>query len=260
MTQLRDNLVALVNDCLDNAEAIWRKNGASMQVNESEFLDSEGLVEKSESVSSNIPGFPLVHSSTNEVAKFIALVADMRGSSEHLLCAISEKNAKVTSLQRVYYETSALLPALALTIRHHKGAVTEYLGDGVLALFKVENEQQPIDTISAALGAARSSINICREVVNEALKGRYNLPPIDIGVGLAYSNALVTLVGLEGEMQPKAFGECVFRATKLSTGVNKIYIDSRLNTIWPTTNSGNGLKFKKKSFDKFDGYEILSNN
>ncbi|MCA3962395.1 hypothetical protein JKP28_20340 [Vibrio vulnificus] len=245
----------LIRDNLDNAERIWEKEGTQLVAGNEEFSCESYHITKSESVSSFIPGYPIVSTDTNEVASFIALVADMRNSSRHLLCDISSKKAKVSMLQRVYYETSALLPALAQTISFENGAVTEYLGDGVLAFFKVD-ETDTSQSIYAAHRAAKSCIHTCRMLVNEELSERYMLPALDIGVGLACSKALITLVGLDGAKQAKAFGECVFRATKLSGGTNEIYVDEKLDAMWPTSPTGGGLKFKKKALNGVDGFLI----
>ncbi|MCD6670316.1 hypothetical protein LT068_14675 [Vibrio cholerae] len=253
----KDILRQLIRDNLDNAERIWDKEGAQLVVAKENFDSSSHHIKKSESVTSFIPGYPIVSTDTNEVASFIALVADMRNSSRHLLCDISSKNAKVSMLQRVYYETSALLPALAKTISFENGAVTEYLGDGVLAFFKVD-ETDTSQSIYAAYRAAKSCIHTCRKIVNEELSGRYALPELDIGVGLASSKALITLVGLDGAKQAKAFGECVFRATKLSGGINEIYVDQKLEAMWPISSTGGGMKFKKKTLNDVHGFLIES--
>jgi class 3 adenylate cyclase len=168
------------------------------------------------------------------------------------MCAISGKRANVSGLQRVFYETSALLPALALAVKFEEGNVTEYLGDGVLALFRVDaNDRSKF--IYAAHRAAKLSINEIRDVVNEILSERYSLPNLDIGVGLALSQTLVTLVGLPTEKHPKAFGECVFRATKLSGGKNEIIADKNLKLAWPSQKGGT-LCFKPRTVRGEDGY------
>ncbi|QSX38275.1 hypothetical protein [Shewanella sedimentimangrovi] len=247
----------LICDSLDDAENIWEKEGSKLVVANESFRSESYDIQKSASVTSFIPGYPIVRTDTNEVASFIALVADMRNSSRHLLCDISTKKAKVSMLQRVYYETSALLPALAKTISFEGGAVTEYLGDGVLAFFKVD-ETDASQSIYAAHRAAKNCINTCRLIVSEILHERYELPELDIGVGLASSKALITLVGLDGAKQAKAFGECVFRATKLSGGTNVIYVDTKLEAMWPTSSTGGGLRFKRKELNGVDGFLIES--
>jgi class 3 adenylate cyclase len=241
-------VVACINSALDKAEEHWRNGG--QQLIRKSFVVNDSRA-RAESAPSSIPGHKVVQDEETVIDEFIALVADMRDSSKHLNCAI---NAKVSQLQRIFYETSALLPALAMTIKFEEGSVTEYLGDGVLALFRVDKTDKP-KAIYAAYEAANNCVQQTRVLVNKALWDRYDLPSIDLGVGLAHSKAIVTLVGLPGEKHPKAFGECVFRATKLSTGKNEIYIDQFVKGLWPTTKGGL-LRFILKSRNDVDGYLI----
>lgn len=236
----------IVTEALDNAEKVWKSDGYRIA------MDSAAvIVEKREIVPSRIPSHPNVDGDEPKVEKFIALVADMRKSSQHLLCAIGD-GAKASMLERVYYETSALLPALERTIGYEEGSVTEYLGDGVLALFKV-NKTSPNDMIYAAHEAAKNCVGDARDIVNKAIAERYKLPEIDVGVGLSMSDALVSLFGLNGQRHPKVFGSCVYYATKLSGGKNEIYVDKSLNENWPTSKGGT-LKFLPKKIKGVDGF------
>lgn len=209
-----------------------------------------------ETAPSNIPGHPFVSDQNPLIDDFIAFVADMRDSSKHLLQAISKRQTKVSQLQRVYFETSALLPAIAKTVSYEEGAVTEYLGDGLLALFQVAP-----GNISEALYAARraaiNSIEDTRELVNSELETRYNLDPLNIGIGLAYSRAIVTLVGLPGEKHPKAIGECIYRAAKLSCGTNEIMTDDYIKESWPSATGGTVI-FKNRNARGVNGYILTT--
>lgn len=82
------------------------------------------------------------------------------------------------------------------------------------------------------------------------------MPELNIGVGMAVSKALVTLVGLKNQRHAKAFGECVFRATKLSSGVNQIHIDTKLEHMWPVSQNGGTLSFLRRSMNDVEGYLI----
>ncbi|MBK8343897.1 MAG: hypothetical protein IPL12_11640 [Bacteroidetes bacterium] len=59
---------------------------------------------------------------------------------------------------------------------------------------------------------------------------------------MAFSRALITIVGNGDNLHPKAIGECVYRASKLAFGNNEIYIDDRLEKLWPTEKGGK-IKF-----------------
>lgn len=238
----------LVEKELDKAELIWEQ--VSQHLDFSKRASLKALLEAS--VPTQIPGYPYLEDMKPKVDYFIALVADMRDSSKHLLEAISAKKAKASQLQRVFYETSALLPALAKTVAEHDGKVTEYLGDGVLALFRVDGEDRET-SIRQSYRAASKCLDVNHEVVNIALERRYSLPPLQIGIGMAMSQAVVTLVGLKEYVQPKVFGECVFRASKLSNGNDEIHVDEFLYKSWPSEKGGL-LRFRPVKRKGVDGY------
>ncbi len=237
----------IINNSLDRAEEHWKNGGYLLQENFTMDNMSMESIEKRASEPSNIPGRPIVQDGETVISEFIALVMDMRDSSKHLMNDISAKTSSVTRLERIYYETSALLPAVEQTIKFKKGSVTEYLGDGLLALFKVDIDDKHMAR-KQAYDAAVNIIIDTRNILNEILEKRYGLPPIDLGVGLSISQTLVTLMGLSGNKKyPKAFGQCVFRATKLSNERNKIGIDDMLHKMWPTSKTGR-LRFVSREY------------
>lgn len=248
----KKELRLIINLSLDKAEKQWEEGGYLLKSNVG--LESINEVVMDSSEPSKIPGHKVVWDNVTVIDEFIAFVADMRDSSKHLMCAISPKHADISGLQRVYYETSALLPSLAYVVSKEDGSITEYLGDGVLALFRIDPDAKE-KAIYAAHRAATDAINDVRNIINEILLERYRLPPIDLGVGLAVSKTLVTLVGLDPNKQPKAFGECVFRATKLSYGKNEVICDENLKGMWPSSKGGT-LKFISKSIKNIEGYMI----
>lgn len=240
----------IINDALDNAERHWENEGYLLKESASVTYDEIAL----ESELSRLPGHLIVQDEKTEIDEFIALVMDMRDSSNHLMQELSSKVSDVTTLQRVFYETSALLPAVEQTIKYSDGSVTEYLGDGVLAFFQVNKEDKQ-ETIRKVYQVAKNIMDDTLNLINNILEKRYNLPALEIGIGLSMSKALITLVGLSGEKHPKAFGSCVFYATKLSGGRNEILTDKWLRDSWPSS-SGGQLKFNRKKINKVDGYLI----
>lgn len=251
----KDEITEVVHENLDKVERVWDEVGSQLvYMCESIAMDEREF----ETVNSIIPGHSFVNEGRPTVDTYIALVADMRDSSKHLLHKISERTTDVNQLQRVYFETSALLPALAQTIKYENGVVTEYLGDGVLSLFLIEDsedEESRAKVIYAAHRAAKNCLEDSRNIVNEALFDRYNLPPLNMGIGLSMSEALVTLVGLKKEKQAKVIGECVYRATKLSSGTNEIIVDDSIKNAWPQKKGGT-LRFVHTSKRTVDGYII----
>jgi hypothetical protein len=247
----KHEIALIVHRALDKAERIWNKHGLTLD--EQIRADSAEIV-KRERVLSRIPGHSTVESGNERVGTFIALVADIRDSSKHLRQAIG-KPAKVSLLQRVYYETSALLPALERTIQHEGGSVTEYLGDGVLALFAVDDKDRA-PTVYAAYHAAENCLLGTSAIVNDALSKRYELPPLQLGIGMALGKAVVSLMGIENNSHAKAFGQCVWDATNLADGKNEIKADEFLHCAWPTQKGGLLGFRKKKGRGDVDGYVI----
>ena len=158
-------------------------------------------------------------------------------------------------LQRLYYETSALLPALERAIQYEGGSVTEYLGDGVLALFAVEDDDEA-SAVYAAYEAAENCLGDIRAIVNDALGERYVLPPLRFGVGMALGRAVVSLMGIEGNSHTKAFGKCVWDATNLADGENEIKVDDFLYYAWPTRKGGVLGFLRKKGRGDVEGYVV----
>jgi len=240
MTESQKNEITdLITESLNDAESVWNEVGHHFSITE-----GRAVVLAKAAANTRIPGHPIIEDGAPKVDDFICLIADMRDSTKHMLHHISQKTTSVNTLQRVYYETSALLPALAMAIDWDRGSVTEYLGDGILALFNASANRA--DAVYSSHRAAKNCMQALEEVINPILQKRYQLPELEIGIGIAFSKAVVTLVGLEDNKLPKVFGECVFRASKLANKRNEIVIDVAMKNIWPTAKDGK-ISFKEVS-------------
>jgi class 3 adenylate cyclase len=249
----REQVVALVEYSLDEAEKTWVDHGYVFE-SFSILARDDATIAKAEIVPSKIPDHPNVSSDFPTTGEFICLVADMRDSKGHLLNAISGVKDGVSQMKRIYFEMAALLPALEITIGFQSGGVTEYLGDGVLALFVVNpNEREA--AVRSSYAASKNCVGDTRDIVNEALRARYNLPELCLGVGLAYSSAIIQLVGVPNNRHPKAIGPCVYYASKLSGGVNQIHVHENIKLIWPTSKGGT-LMFTPKVLRGTDGFLV----
>lgn len=240
----------------DTVRAGLRRAAANWQATGKELLEkssSTGTAIDARAQTSQIPGHPWVSDGVPKVDEFVAVVVDMRNSSQHLKSRINRPLVQ-HGFQRVYYETSALLSAIAVTTLFDGGVVTEYLGDGALILFPVEKSDRARSVRNAYL-SAENCVRDTRDIVNEELSRMFELPPIDVGAGLSLSKALVTLVGAEPNTQPKAIGECVWEATKLSGGVNAVYVSKTVSDAWPATKGGT-LKFTACNMKGVDGYRV----
>ncbi|MFA6286000.1 MAG: hypothetical protein WC661_01350 [Opitutaceae bacterium] len=240
----------LVESSLDTAESTWDAFGEKLVclANERSILNRKAA---NESIETQIPGYDKINELVPQLDDFIAIVADMRDSTKHLIQAIAAP-AKVSQLQRIYYETAALIPALSKSIIYENGKVTEYLGDGVLGLILASDDKRPA-AIYASHRAAENCLNVVSDIVNPILARRYKLPALKIGVGLSYSRAIVTVVGTDEHREGKVFGQCVYHATKLSSGENQIYVDEAMKYIWPTEKGGT-IRFRPVKVKDIDGY------
>jgi len=243
----------LVNSSLLQAERHWA-NGGNKLILESVSGEEELRKSTGDAAPSNIPGYKIIQEGETIVDDFIAIVVDMRESTKHML--VTYRGIKINGIQRLFFETSALLPALEKTINFQGGGVTEYLGDGVLGFFKKDKED-PKKYVYDAYQSAIDCIGDTLEIVNDILFDKYELPPLSIGVGMASSKALISLSGIQGNKHAKAYGQCVFRATKLSGGNNAIMVDEMLRGEWPSSKNGN-LSFKEHIERKSNvkGYRI----
>jgi hypothetical protein len=240
-----DAITEVIKNALDIADKFWLESGHDL---EEEAKKQALLVESLESIAmdSNIPSNLPNHDSINQYhsqnAEFIAIVADMRKSTEHAKTIITG----IEPLHRIFLETSALLPAMEKIINFENGQVTEYLGDGVLGFF---NYNQPED-IYKAYNAAKNIIVDMRNILNQILSERYKLPQdIHIGVGIAKSQTIIYAAGLPNRKHPKAFGSCIYDATKLATGTNIIGLTQEIKALWPKSKNGK-IQILKAS-DKF---------
>ncbi len=249
----RSVIRALVQSSLDAAEQVWDKHQPVFEAAE-EAMSLHRIAKRAEVAPSRIPNHPFVSSEHSEVSEYICLVADMRESSEHLLVEYARSKPTYTRMKRVYFETAALLPALDQTIQFEGGSVTEYLGDGVLALFSVDPEDRG-PHIKRAHRAAQNCIRETRDIVNEEIAIRYQLPSIDLGVGLGFGDAIVQLVGVPSRMHPKVIGPCVYYATKLSAGRNVVHINEALRKAWPKSKGGK-LTFSNAKVRGVEGYRL----
>jgi hypothetical protein len=96
----KDEVTALVKKSLDTAESHWKRGGHKL-VTATQKRTLEDAKSFSD-VETQIPNHPIVSPDETIIDDFIALVADLRGSTEHLLCEISRKKALASGLERVY--------------------------------------------------------------------------------------------------------------------------------------------------------------
>ncbi|MEA4968085.1 MAG: hypothetical protein VB048_08235 [Bacteroidaceae bacterium] len=242
----KEKIEKIVITSLIRAEELWENT-----------LEKNKVIASAKETETSIPGHRYLGKDKYKSDCFLAFMLDMRGSTEHLIQAISARTAKVSEMQRVFYEVSALLPAMASIIENTDGAVTEYLGDGLLALFQLpfDNKEKREDVCKISMTVARDCLEALNVAVNPILFARYSLPALKIGIGMSYSQAIITHFGIEPNTQVKVIGRCIYDVSKLSKGENEIAIHEKLEKIYPSGKGGK-LSFTRRTFNDIQGYVL----
>ncbi|MDX7988599.1 hypothetical protein FE392_14870 [Xenorhabdus sp. 12] len=183
---------------------------------------------KKEMVETLIPGYPFLENDKPEVSEFVAFMMDMRNSSSSFK-QYSTSPIIECGLQKIFYETSSLIPAITYTAAQEGGKATELLGDGALILFHIKPGSL-INVINKAYIAAEKCINNTMHHINDILWQRYKFPPLKIGIGLSYGAAIIKVMNVNG-YHPKVIGQCVWEAAKLSNGENTIGLSEEIQKI-----------------------------
>lgn len=243
-----ERIKSIIESKLDEAENNFKKVKPLLE----KATLNKAITFSAQRIDTNIPGHPTIEVNKPEVTNFIALVLDIRNSTNHLFQAIS---AKASNLERVLYETTAINTMGLLLVNEFAGSITEFLGDGFLALFKVNDRENPKEVYKAH-NCAKKCLRINSEIITSILDERYSLPALKIGIGLAYSPAIVTAIGLGNELHPKAIGECVYRASKISKEIDAIRVDSALEILWPKSDGGKLRFINKETKYGFDSFIV----
>ena len=220
----RKQLTSAVSDLLDEAEYRYAPIRRIME---------KAAAEKARPLRTPYPGVQYIEIDRAAVKTYIAVVVDIRDSTEHLW----SRFGTMSGVERVYYETSALLPACGVLFGLSGGRIAEYTGDGVIAFFETA-EGASSRSLMNVYNRADDALTLTKEIVNPELASRYGIPGIDIGVGLALGKVMVTAIGPAAESRVTAFGQPVFDASKCSKERNRVVIDPSLRKIWPKGEGG----------------------
>lgn len=97
-------------------------------------------------------------------------------------------------------------------IRHHRGVVIKYMGDGVMAVFPESADDAVRASISELHKVAEYNVDLVREQQS----------PISIGIGLHFGHMMVGIVGEAGRMQGDALSDTVNLTARIE-GLTKYY-------------------------------------
>lgn len=204
-----------------------RINIARKHLYDSAFI---GQARKTSSLESEIPGYEnkTMKFGQFENRPFVVLMTDIRNSTT----LINQPNGMEYMFQ-IYYAYAAMV---ANIIDRHSGTVTEFLGDGLLALFEIEQNNVG-QSLMTSMGAAREIMEARTAILNPVLR-QFHLPNIDYGIGIDYGPTIVTRFGFKGDNDLKAFGTCAHNVSRLSKGVNQIKVSQGAQQVWPVVPGG----------------------
>jgi len=197
------------------------------------FLQKSLLLEKTGgAISDRIPSHP---SRKLEFEAFIrdrfaVLFADMRKSTQRAL-EIGPENTFLTM--------HAIIPALIFVVEKYKGSIIDLPGDGVMALFKKNNNIRWEGGKGGLLNKESLSVR-CGQVLLETFDEIVNpilikdaIPPVCFGVGIDSGDVIVTKIGTVSTYDIKAIGNCINIASKLSDGDNETRISPAVHSLLP---------------------------
>lgn len=164
-----------------------------------------------------------------ENREFVVMMTDIRKSTD----IINSPNGLV-NMFLIFYIYAGIV---AKIVDSYNGTSTEFLGDGVLNLFDTKDSSRE----TALRNSMLSSWDIleAREKILNPFFYSVGLPQINFGIGIDHGITIVTQFGYRSDTDLKAFGKCVYNASKLCKGVNQIIVSENSQSVWPTGPGGN---------------------
>jgi class 3 adenylate cyclase len=163
-----------------------------------------------------------------ENREFVVMMTDIRASTD----IINGPNGLI-SMFLIFYIYAGII---ANIVDSYNGTSTEFLGDGVLNLF----DTKEIGRDQALRLSLISSWDImeAKDLILNPFFAAHSLPMINIGIGIDHGMTIVTRFGYRKDTDLKAFGTCVYNASKLCKGNNEIRASQNSISVWPTNPGG----------------------
>ncbi|MEP1520247.1 adenylate/guanylate cyclase domain-containing protein [Ascidiaceihabitans sp.] len=144
-----------------------------------------------------------------------------RGEGEIIECAILYSDLKgslglsQTMDMNSYFDTvNAYFDCTARAVTEHGGEVLKFIGDGVLAIFPIDNTTRPrANMCAAALSSAQEAF--ARAAHENTKRATNNLPPLEFGIALHVGEVLYGNVGTESRLDFTATGPAVGLAARV---------------------------------------------
>lgn len=200
-------------------------------------VPKENLQERFSAISDSVPGYneKMVDFGDYIQENYAVLFVDMRDSTKR-----AEKvGAKITFLTMHVY-----LTALLEVVKMYNGQVIDIMGDGLMVFWGGKNAREE-NKISKAIAVqqaglcGKSMLEVREKVINKIINKENLGPEINIGVGVTFDSVVVTKIGIKNIYDVKAFGDCINKASKYSSGIsNKVKVSKKVKELWPTSQNG----------------------
>lgn len=164
-----------------------------------------------------------------ENREFVVMMTDIRGSTQ----IINSQNGLI-NMFLIFYVYAGVV---AKIVDSYNGTSTEFLGDGVLNLFDTKEAGRD-DALRRSIRASWDIMDARQNVLNPFFLEN-DLPQINLGIGIDHGITIVTKFGYRYDTDLKAFGRCVYNASKLCKGFNEINVSQNSQSVWPSGQGGN---------------------
>lgn len=177
-----------------------------------------------------IPGYEDKHLKFGdfEQKEFVVMMTDIRKSTEIIHSFDGRRKMFL-----IYYIYSSIVSKI---VDKFDGTSTEFLGDGVLNLFSTE--EKGLKEMLKQAYRASNKLLLSRFIMNHYFKQK-ELPQIDFGIGIDFGETIVTRFGYNADNDLKAFGECIYDVSRLSKGINLLYVSKKADDNWESSPGGN---------------------
>jgi class 3 adenylate cyclase len=156
----------------------------------------------------------------------------------------STRRAVEIGPKKTYLTVHALLPTLAHLVSCAAGDVANFRGDGLFALFGLDeegNNPKNLDCgqeVKKAVRCGKAMLEAVDEVVN-AILPQFDVPgDLNIGIGIDVGDVVITRVGLAGVNEVTAYGNAVNHAAKFCGGNGAIIVSERAWHLFPKGPNG----------------------
>jgi len=133
-------------------------------------------------------------------------LSDLRGFT-----AFSDRH----TAQEVVATLDSYFDAMAAPIQAHAGEVLKFIGDGLLAIFRVEENRGRADACRRALQAAQDAFAGLHEINQGRAIG--GAPPLKIGIGLHVGKVVFGNIGAKDRLDFTVIGRAVNEVARVET-------------------------------------------